>query len=137
MEISKSDRKLYREKMPEREEVFKKLPRYARLDELYKEENLYDRLIVLIGQSPGLDMLQRYENVLKKDYPEELLQKYREELNKMAAHTSDRGRYQQLVALLRRMKKITGGSKAVEEIATQWGSKYRNRRAMMDELGKL
>lgn len=55
----------------------------------------------------------------------------------MASFTSDRKRYQQLVALLRRMKKIKGGSKVVEEIVTEWRYKYRNRPAMMDELGRL
>lgn len=120
-----------------REEVFEKLPGYVRPDELYKEEKLYDRLIALVEKSQGLNMLQQYENILKKDYPDQLLQKYREEVNKMAMHTSDRGKYRQLVALLRRMKKITGGSKVAEEIAVQWRIQYRNRRAMMDELGKL
>lgn len=120
-----------------REEVFKNLPRYVRPDELYKEEKLYDRLLELVMGSPGLNMLQQYEDVLKKDYPGELLQKYKAEVNKMATHTSDRGKYRQLVALLRRMKKITGGSKVVEEIAAEWRSKYRNRRAMMEELGSL
>lgn len=108
-----------------------------RPDELYKEEKLYDRLLELVTGSPGLNMLQQYEDVLKKDYPGELLQKYKEEVDKMAMHTGDRSKYRQLVALLCRMKKITGGPKVAEEIAAEWRGKYRNRRAMMDELGRL
>ncbi len=120
-----------------REEVFANLPGHVRPDELYKEEKLYDRLLELVTGSPGLNMLQQYENVLKKDYPGELLQKYKEEVNKMAMRTGDRSKYRQLVALLCRMKKITGGPKVAEEIAAEWRGKYRNRRAMMDELGRL
>lgn len=120
-----------------REEVFEKLPRYVRPDELYKEEKLYDRLLELVMESQGLNMLQQYEDVLKKEYPEQLLQKYAAEVNKMAVHTGDRSRYRQLVDLLRRMKKITGGAKTAEDIAAEWRSKYRNRRAMMEELGKM
>lgn len=96
-----------------------------------------DGFIKLVTGSPGLNMLQQYEDVLKKDYPGELLQKYKEEVDKMAMRTGDRSKYRQLVALLCRMKKITGGSKVAEEIAAEWRGKYRNRRAMLDELGRL
>lgn len=121
----------------QREEIFKQLPKYAHIDYLYKEEKLYDRLLEFVLQSNGLYALQEYESILKKDYPEQLLKKYETEVNKMAAYTSDRKNYKQLVSLLRRMQKIKGGSKIVEGISEQWRMKYRNRRAMMDELSKL
>ena len=120
-----------------REEIFKRLPTYAHIDRLYKEEKLYDRLLEYVLQSNGLYALQEYENVLKKDYPEQLLIKYTTEVNKMAAYTSNRKNYKNLVSLLRRMQKMKGGSKVVEEISEQWRMKYRNRPAMMDELNKL
>lgn len=120
-----------------REEVFKKLPKYAHVERLYKEEKLYDRLLDFVIQSPGLYALQEFEGVLKKNYPEQLLSKYAKEVCSMAACSSDRKKYKQLVSLLRRMQKLKGGSKIVEEICGQWRMKYRNRPAMMDELNKL
>lgn len=120
-----------------REEIFKKLPKYANVEVLYKEEKLYDRLLEYVIHSPGLYAVQEYENVLIKEYPEQILQKYEEEVKHMASFTSDRKRYQQIVAILRRMRKIKGGSKLVEEIVTEWKYKYGNRPAMMDELRKL
>ncbi|MDE7046240.1 MAG: SWIM zinc finger family protein, partial [Acetatifactor sp.] len=80
-----------------REELFEKLPGYASVDQLYKEEKLYDRLLDLVMQSSGLFLLQQYEDDLKKIYPEQLLQKYRTEVNNMAAYAGDRKKYQQLV----------------------------------------
>lgn len=121
----------------QREEIFKHLPKYAHIERLYKEEKLYDRLLGFVLQSNGLYALQEYEGILKKDYPEQLLIKYETEVNKMAAYTSDRKNYKQLVSLLRRMQKMKGGSKIVEDISEQWKTKYKNRRAMMDELSKL
>lgn len=120
-----------------REELFQKLPKRAHIDQLYKEEKLYDRLLDFVLQSEGLYGLQQYENVLKEEYPEQLLQKYKTEVNNMALYTGDRRKYQQLVALLRRMKKIKNGSKMVESIVAEWKDCYRNRPAMMDELRKL
>ena len=77
------------------------------------------------------------ENVLIKEYKEQILQKYKEEVNSMASFTSDRKRYQQLVAILRRMNKIKGGIEIVDDIVKEWRIKYKNRPAMMDELSRL
>lgn len=120
-----------------REEVFKKLPAYAHVERLYKEEKLYDRLLAYVLNSPGLYSLQEYEKVLKKEYPEQILGKYKDEVNKMAIHTSDRKHYAHLVSLLRKMQQMKGGVKLVEQIVSEWKLKYKNRPAMMDELRKL
>ena len=120
-----------------REEIYGKLPAYAHVERLYKEEKLYDRLLVYVLNSPGLYALQEYEKVLKKEYPEQILNKYKDEVSKMAVHTSDRKNYAHLVSLLRKMQQMKGGSKLVEQIVAEWKIKYKNRPAMMDELRKL
>ena len=120
-----------------REEIFKKLPAYAHVERLYKEEKLYDRLLTYVLNSTGLYALQEYEKVLKKEYPEQILDKYKDEVNKMAMHTSDRKHYAYLVSLLQKMQQMKGGGKLVEQIAAEWKVKYKNRPAMMDELRKL
>ena len=146
LEHEPGDLELYRELkkqysteewLVKREEVFKKLPTYANVERLYKEEKLYDRLLGYVLSSPGLYALQEYESVLKKEYPKQILDKYRDEVNKMAVHTSDRKHYSYLVSLLRKMQDIKGGIKLVEIIVGEWKVKYRNRPAMMDELRKL
>lgn len=139
LEIYKELKKQYTEEewMKKREEIFEKLPKYAHVEQFYKEEKLYDRLLNFVLKSPGLYALQQYAGILKKDYPEQILQKYKTEISQMASYTGDRKKYQQLVALLRNMQKIKGGSKIVEEIVTEWKVRYRNRPAMMDELRKL
>ena len=146
LEHEAGDLELYRELkkqytadewLVKREEIFGKLPAYAHVEKLYKEEKLYDRLLVYVLNSPGLYALQEYEKVLKKEYPEQILNKYNDEVSKMAVHTSDRKNYTHLVSLLRKMQQIKGGSKLVEQIVAEWKKKYKNRPAMMDELRKL
>lgn len=78
-----------------------------------------------------------YEDILGKEYPEQVLRKYEDEVNQMARHTANRRHYQEWVGILRRMKKIEGGKEKVDEIVEFWKSEYRGRTAMMDELGKL
>lgn len=139
LELYKELKKQYtaEEWLGKREEVFQKFPANAHIARLYKEEKMYDRLMSYVLNSPGLYALQEYENVLKKEYPEQILDKYKNEVNKMALHTSDRKHYSYLVSLLRRMQQIKGGTKLVEIIVGDWKVKYKNRPAMMDELRKL
>ena len=139
LDIYKELKAQYSEKewLIKREELFKKLPPNAHIDRLYKEEKLYDRLLAYVLKSSGLYAVQSYENVLKKEYPKQILSKYQGEVNKMASCTGNRKHYADLVALLRRMRRIKGGSEIVETIVEEWKIKYRNRPAMMDELSKL
>ena len=139
LDIYKELKAQYSEKewLIKREELFKKLPANAHIDRLYKEEKLYDRLLAYVLKSSGLYAVQSYENVPKKEYPKQILSKYQDEVNKMASCTGNRKHYADLVALLRRMKQIKGGSEIVETIVEEWKIKYRNRPAMMDELSKL
>lgn len=139
LDIYKELKAQYSEKewLIKREELFKKLPANAHIDRLYKEEKLYDRLLAYVLKSSGLYAVQSYENVLKKEYPKQILSKYQDEVNKMASCTGNRKHYADLVALLQRMKQIKGGSEIVETIVEEWKIKYRNRPAMMDELSKL
>ncbi len=73
-----------------REELFLKLPKYLHIEQLYKEEKLYDRLLELVLKSQGRYAVQEYENILKKYYPEEILDKYKMEVMKMAMYMGDR-----------------------------------------------
>ena len=54
----------------------------------HKEEELYDRLLEFVLRSSGLSALQKYEDVLIKDYPQQILEKYRDEVSQMARYTS-------------------------------------------------
>ena len=120
-----------------REKIFAALGNSDRIDILYEQEKLYDKLLEYVIEKPGLSYLFKYEKVLKEQYPQELLQKYTTELNIEARYTANRRTYQEWVRILKRMTKITGGKEAVQSIVTEWKILYKNRRAMMEELNRL
>lgn len=120
-----------------RERLFSELPPYAGIDQLYKEEKLYDRLLDFVQKSRGMSALQKYTAILKEHYPKEVLDKYESELKSLTCHTASRDRYREWVGILRSMRNIRGGQKRVKEIAKHWRMVYSNRPAMMDELNKL
>ncbi len=139
LEVYRELKRQYTEEewIKQREQIFKKLPPYTRIEQFYEEEKLYDRLLACVLESSGVYVVQQYTKVLKTEYPKQLLQKYQQEVNKLALSARDRKRYQELVAILCRMKEIDGGIKVVEDIVEEWKVLYRSRPAMMDELSRV
>ena len=117
-----------------REEIFQALPAQAHVECLYKEEALYERLLEFVLQAKGLYALQQYQNDLQELYPQQLLQKYTDELREMVQRAADRRHYQEWAAYLKRMLQIPGGQERVQEIVADWRIRYKNRPAMMEEL---
>lgn len=75
----------------QRERIFTELSsNNVRLTEFYKEEKLYDRLLECVLKSSGLSILSQYADILKEKYPEQILQKYREEVDRLASGATDR-----------------------------------------------
>lgn len=120
-----------------REKIFALLQENAQIAHLYKYEKLYDRLLEYVLKRQGMNYLFEYEDVLKEKYPQELIQKYTEELNKEAKYTANRKKYQEWIMILSKMIKITGGKEVVKKIVANWRIMYRNRRAMMEEISQL
>ena len=121
--------------LSEREKIFKETSK-QNLPAIYNEEKLYDRLLKIVLKS-SVALLMQYDNVLGKLYPEEVIGMYEKYLNKISTQTADRKIYQEWVSILNRMKKFNGGESAVEKIKDDWKVKYKNRRALMDELKKV
>jgi len=117
-----------------REEVFQALPPQAHVECLYKEEALYDRLLEYVLQAKGLYAVQQYQSILQDIYPQQLLQKYTDELKDMVQRAADRRHYQEWAALLRKMLQIPGGQEKVRQIVAYWRVRYKNRPVMMEEL---
>ena len=121
----------------QREQIFAKLSNSIHIADYYKEEKQYYRLLIYVTDYPGLNMLQKYEDVLGKDYSPQILEKYYFELNDMAVRGCNRKEYRKLVSQLRRMKQFEDGKKQVEKIVSEWRTKYKHRPAMMDELSEM
>lgn len=121
----------------ERMKIFDTLPPDVPAEELYYEEKMYDRLLDLVLDAPGLELVMKYGETLKLKYPKELLKKYKTELSQMALSARGRKKYQEIAELLREMQNIKGGKKMVDSIITEWKEKYKTRTALLDEIGKL
>lgn len=120
-----------------REAVFTAPYGEQHLYELLQEEGLYGRLLEAIKKSGSLNILRRYEKILQKEYAEEIVQIYADNIEGMADRASNRSTYKEIVQILSHMKEFRGGAEIVERIVGSWRYKYRKRRAMMEEIKDL
>lgn len=126
-----------KEWITERDSLIEQLAPGCFLCEILETEQLYGQLFDVILRSNNRDLLHQYTHVLNDEYPEKLIQLYREFVEKQAESTGSRKHYYQIVEELRIMKSITGGDKVVDEIIKKWKIQYKNRSAMLDELNGI
>ena len=97
----------YAEWQPLKEKLMASLPSYARLDKIYLEEEMYEELLQLVLNTPGLYILEEYYQVLM-DYPDQILHKYLIELKPLIGK-QDISRY------LEEMKQIPNGEQFLKK----------------------
>lgn len=120
-----------------RQKVFAEISSISKLGDMYVIEGLYDKLLKLVLSSKGIYLAMNYVDSFKDLDVTKLLNKYKAELNKMIENLGTRARYQEIVNILNNMKRLPGGEKEVFEIVEVWKTKYKNRRALQDELKKV
>ena len=103
---------------------------------LLEHEKMYEQLLKEIKEHPGIYLMDQYEGVLKKYFPEKVRDIYADYVERWAERTSDRKSYQGQVMYLKKIAKYPGGRELAGKIAAGWKLKYRRRPAMMDELRK-
>lgn len=111
---------------------------FLRLAPVYVEESEWEKLHQLIPPNPNLNQLSVVHPHLAARYPEELLAFYLSVLRNSAIKASNRGDYQQLAALMKKVKQdIEGSHAAIDELAASLIKEYPRRPAMVDELGRV
>lgn len=104
---------------------------------IYAEEEMLDRLFACVLSSGSLYALREYEDILKCEYPEELLRIYEEKVRMEAESVSNRSKYRQIASILNHMRGYPNGDHVVDKILKEFRTKYRMRRAMQEELNQV
>lgn len=104
---------------------------------IFVEEQDWERLFLAVKEKHSLDNLQQYTPLLKEGYGPELLKLYEGELRKYAEANVSRTHYQHVAKVLRTMQQIEGGDEVAFRLVTEFKTKYKQRRAMQEELNKV
>ena len=103
---------------------------------IYIEEQMIDELFEIVSSSNSIHAIIKYTNHLKSKYPDELLEYYKAAIEIQAEQTG-RSVYVSIVQYLKQMAKLKGGLFAAKALKVSLLDKYKNRRAMKEEFGKL
>ncbi len=107
------------------------------LANIFIEENYKERLLKLIQiNASHINFVDHYAKYFISDYPDKILTFYEEGVKVLAKNTG-RNFYKEIAGYLKKMKKITGGEEKVNAIIMNFRTIYKNRRAMMEILGKI
>ena len=103
---------------------------------IYIEEQMIDDLFRLVSSSNSIQIIIKYTDHLKKDYPDELLEYYKAAIE-IAAEQIGRNVYISLVGYLKKMASIKGGLPKAKQLMEALVEKYKKRSAMKEEFKKL
>lgn len=101
------------------------------------EEKMYAQLIEELKQEKHLEILDEYEKVLYRKFPEEMLRLYTDCLLSAVSDTTGREKYRDLAFRLKKMKKYPGGLEIADQIIENWKKRYKKRSALIEELEKI
>jgi len=106
------------------------------------KEQLFDALMVQIREGRGfekliLSELIKYEEALRPEYDNELLDLYERFIWKLSEFAGGRSYYQEIVGFIKKMFSYTEGKDRVSNMLESWRFTYSNRPAMQDELKVL
>jgi hypothetical protein len=105
---------------------------------IYIEEQMWDRLFLLVQSECSLGTLLHYHSFLAKRYPAEMLEMYLPALAKQGENVSDRRAYAELADRMQKvMHDIPEGKKQIQELARTLIAKNPRRPAMIDELKRV
>jgi hypothetical protein len=104
----------------------------------YIEEQMWDRLLLLVQSECSLNVLLRYHSFLSKRYPAEMLEMYLPALTTQGEYVSDRKAYAELAGYMQKvMHDIPEGKSRIEELARTLIAKNPRRPAMIEELKQV
>ena len=108
----------------------------SNLADVYIEEQMWKPLLDDVIKADTIEITERYRKYLKKDYSQELLILYYNNILKFSEKTG-REIYSNIVGFLKNMSTLDGGLKEAKELMQKLLDMYRNRPAMKDEFKSL
>ena len=96
-----------------------------------------ERLLQYIEKYLSAQQLEEYYKNFSSVYPDETLELFRKALISYAENNLGRSHYEYIYSLMKKMSQIKGGKEAALELAANFRTQYKNRRAMMEILGQF
>jgi pterin-4a-carbinolamine dehydratase len=135
-EIVATDWKAFFDQLVEDKRTSKRWADFNNIAIMYVWEQQWDKLMSLLQQNPLLENISVYEKYLMPDYTLQLIDLYQSGILKYMRNHISRSYYQIACKHIRSMIKI-GGRKEADILIKNLRTLYPQRRALMEELGRI
>lgn len=115
-------------------EIFSEFSYDDFLLKLYVEEHHWKSLLKNLSMRSDLNFLNMYEKQIPQEFEADIVQVYKEILEKNAQLAANRNVYKEWVNTMIHMMEYDTGSQVVREMLYHWSRLYSSRRAMQEEL---
>lgn len=115
-------------------EIFSEFSYDDFLLKLYVEEQKWKSLLKNLSMRSDLNFLNMYEKQIPQEFEADIVQVYKEILEKNAQLAANRNVYKEWVNTMIHMMEYDTGSQVVREMLYHWSRLYSSRRAMQEEL---
>jgi hypothetical protein len=105
--------------------------------DIFAEEKDAFKLMTYIEMHLSAELMDKYYPHLVVVYPNETLDLFWRAIDLYAERNTGRNHYEYIYGLLKKIMKLNGGKELVNTMVTQYKTKYKNRKAMIETLGKL
>ena len=106
------------------------------MGEIFVREEKWPELLNLVKNNLSEHMLDYFGKYLEGLFPDDLIETHEQVIRKMLERTTGRAIYQGACRRLRRMKKMGAGERVLGMVE-EFRRTYKNRRALLEELGEF
>lgn len=100
-----------------REQILQSRNSYSILYPFMEAEGMYECMLECMQKEQFIFNVDKYEDMLKKKFPEQMRDIYISYVRKQAEKTGDRKRYRELTQYLKKIRRYSGGKEKADEIA--------------------
>lgn len=103
---------------------------------LLEREEMYEQMMERVESHTDIYCLERYESILKKEFPLRCRNVYVAHLQQAMSRASNRKAYWSVIQTLKKLRKYPDGTAVARELADSWKQRHPRRSSMLDELKK-
>ena len=97
-------------------------------------EEMYRALLNLILENGSLCYMEQYEEVLRYEFPDEIMEYYLKFMDEFVCNAKGRRKYEELVKYVLKMDRYPCGREAMQKMVNQWHERYPSRKVLFETL---
>lgn len=97
-------------------------------------EQMYRELLNLILENGSIFFMEQYEDVLRDEFPDEIIEYYLQFMDELVCNAKGRRKYEEIMKYVVKMDRYPCGREAMQKLVNKWHKQYPSRRILFETL---